>query len=492
MQKLSEGPREERLFQNPWLARLWDGFARWVTKLEPEHATGLVASGQRGARIAYLAVRDFFRDRCMLQSSSLTYVTVLSLVPLLAFAFALAKGLGAYDKLRADTIEPFLTRTWGVRGTAGEGIETIRQTIDKVLDFVQSTNFGTLGTFGLIMLLYTVVRLLGSIEQSFNQIWGVQRSRSLVRKLTDYLAMVVITPIFLVTATAAATAASSLAESQIQAISGWMTEHLGFGGLVETLFAGVSLALMWLALTFVYLTLPNTKVRWGSALFGGFVAGTAWHVLQVLHVKFQIGIANYNAIYAGFAAMPLFLVWLYFSWAIVLFGAELAWAHQAEPNFRPALRGRDGEPAFRELVALRSMVRIARAFLRGEPAPSSQAIAEELGLAHGTVEGVLRVLEAREIVVVREGDLASTFLPARDPGLISVKAIFDALRGSSGRNELPPREAADRVVDRLLVRIDQELAGSAHNKDLRELVAEIERDARPTTDGLTERRAETT
>lgn len=492
MQNPAVDPREGQPFQQPWLAAGWERFARWVTRLEPDRTHGLPAFAQRGARIAFLAVRDFFRDRCMLRSSALTYVTVLSLVPLLAFAFALAKGLGAYHKLRVDTIEPFLENLWGKPGEAPEGIEQIRQTVNGVLDFVQTTDFGTLGTFGLIVLLYTIVRLLGSIEQTFNQIWGVQRARSFVRKLTDYLAMVVITPIFLLTATAAATEASGLAQSQITAVSNWMQQHLGFAGLVQTLFVGLSLATMWVALTFVYLTLPNTKVRWRSALFGGFVAGTAWHVLQVLHVKFQVGIANYNAIYAGFAAMPLFLVWLYFSWAIVLFGAELAWAHQTEPNFRPALRGRDGEPAFRELVALRAMARVARAFLRGEPAPSSQAIAEEFGLAHGTVEGLLRALEARQLVVALEGEGASAFLPARDPGLISVKAICDALRGDSGRDELPPKDAADRVVDRVLAKLDQELAGSAHNKTLRELVAESEREARPSAGGLAERPAEAT
>jgi membrane protein len=492
MQNPALDPREGQPFQNPWLAAGWERFARWVTRLEPAEASGVAASLQRGARIAFLATRDFFRDRCLLQSSALTYVTVLSLVPLLAFAFALAKGLGAYDKLRTDTIEPFLVRTWGARGTAPEGIETIRRTVDQVLDFVQGTNFGALGTFGLIVLLYTIVRLLGSIEQAFNQIWGVQRSRSFVRKVTDYLAMVVITPVFLVTATALTTAATSLAKTRIDAISGWMTEHLGFGGFVETLFAGLSVAMMWIALTFVYLTLPNTRVRWGSAAFGGFVAGTAWHVLQVLHVKFQVGIANYNAIYAGFAAMPLFLVWLYFSWAIVLAGAELAWAHQAEPNFRPALRGRDGEPAFRELVALRAMVRLAHAFLSGDRAPSSQSIAEELGLAHGTVEGVLRALERGGLVVASETGEPSTFLPARDPGLISVKAILDVLRGDSGRAELLPRDAADAVVDRLLAKLDLEFASSAHNKDLRALVAELERESRAIGDGLAERPAEAT
>ncbi|MCE9595825.1 MAG: YihY/virulence factor BrkB family protein [Planctomycetes bacterium] len=485
-------PCDDQPFQNRWIAAAWQRFARWVTKLEPDREEGVVASLHRGARIAYLSTRDFFLDRCLLQASSLTYVTVLSLVPLLAFAFALAKGLGAYDKLRKDTIEPFLANAWGARGTAPAGIEQIRGTLDGVLDFVETTNFGALGAVGLIVLLYTVVRLLGSVELVFNEIWGVQRSRSLVRKLTDYLAMVVITPIFLFAATAASAGASALAKSQIDTIAEWMKLHFGFGGFVELLFSLTSIAMMWIALTFVYLTLPNTKVRWSSALIGGLLAGAAWHVAQILHVKFQVGIASYNKIYAGFAAMPLFLVWLYFSWAIVLFGAELAWAHQAEPNFRPALRARTGEPAFRELLALRCAVRIARAFLRGEPAPSSQALADDLGLDHGAVDGVLRVLATRELLVARETDGATTFLPSRDPGLISVKAILDALRGDSGREDLPAANDADRVVDRLLGRLDQEFAGSAHNKDLRALVAEIERDARSLQEGAVERPAEAT
>ncbi len=462
--------RDATPFQSRFLMRGWEVLAKWVRTHDPERASGFRAFALRAGRVLYLTVRDFFADRCMLQSAALTYTTVLSLVPLLAFVFALAVGLGGYDMLRHDVIEPFLNAQWGAPGTGPDGIEQLRRGIYQMLDTVQNTHVGAVGGTGAIVLLYTALRLLSSVEISFNEIWGVQRARSLVRKLTDYLAMVVITPIFLFTATAVTAAAhnNSLVE--------WVRVQLGLGWLFDALVPLTPILTMWLLLFFVYLTLPNTKVQWSSAAIGAIVAGTLWQLVQVLHVKFQVGIANYSTLYAGFAAFPLFLVWMYFSWAIVLAGAELCWAHQAEPNFRPAVHGRDGSVAFRELVALRSLVRIARAFLRGERPSTSEAIARELGLAHGTVERVLRELEARGLVVVSESATETSFVPARDPSLITLKSVFDALRGDSAREDLGATSADDEAVDRALDKLDHELAGSAHNLSLRELVLQADRE----------------
>lgn len=463
-------PPEANPFQFTILARGWDALQAWVQRNDPPPRKGKRAFLVRQARICYLVVRDFVADLCLLQSGALTYITVLSLVPVLAVAFALLKGLGAWERLRMGTIEPFLDRTWGAAGSGAEGLGQLRDVVERVLDFVQQTNFGALGTFGLLTLLYTVIHLLGSVERAFNTIWNVQRSRSLVRKLTDYLAMVVVTPVFLLTATAAAAA------GQNSRFGDWMHDTFQLGGLTERLLALTPLFTMWVLLTFVYWTLPNTRVRFASALVGGLFAGTLWHLAQLLHVKFQIGVANYNKIYAGFAAFPLFLVWLYVSWVIVLLGAELAWAHQAERNFRPTVRGRHGSQAFRDLVALRSMLRVARAFLRGAKPPTSAEIADEIGVDHGMADGLLRQLEQSGLVAVLESPGSAAFVPARDPGLITIQGVLEALKGASATTELPARDQADHELDRLIVQLDGERTGSAYNKSLRDLVEESERE----------------
>ena len=168
-------------------------------------------------RVGYLATRGFHEDACLIRASALTYITVLSLVPLLAFSFAVAKGMGFYQDLLRGSIEPFLDRTFGPQQTGPamlpeaqpQGAQAMRGAIQQVLNFVDGTQVSGLGAVGLLVLLYTVVKLLSTIEESFNHIWGAQRARTPVRKLTDYMAMVVVAPILIFAATGITTAAQS-------------------------------------------------------------------------------------------------------------------------------------------------------------------------------------------------------------------------------------------------------------------------------------------
>lgn len=471
--------REPNPFAGTLLAAPWEALERWIHRHDPVRERGVRETLVRAVRVAYLVVRDFLEDTVLVRAAALTYVTVLSIVPVLAVAFALAKGFGAYERLRQSVIKPFLDNIWGSAGSAPEGIEQLRRLVEKILQYVDETNFGALGTLGLVTLLWTVISLLSSVEKAFNKIWNVSRPRTLVRKVTDYLAIVVVTPIFLLTATAIGTAWSSafLSEPDAQA-----TTNVFVRWMRDSAFAGFLLPLMpvftmWALLTFVYLTLPNTRVKFRSALLGGIVAGTLWHLLQFLHVKFQIGIANYNKVYAGFAAFPLFLIWLYFSWVIVLLGGLVAWAHQSEPSFRSSIPAGLGSQAFRELVALRSTLRVVRAFLRGEPPPTSAELARELDIEIGIADSVLLELEQAGVVAAVQETRGNTFLPAVDPERLTVKRVLDSLQGKSAASELPPKTNGDRELDRLLARLDEEQAGSAYNKNLRELVQESERDA---------------
>ncbi|TAJ19155.1 MAG: YihY/virulence factor BrkB family protein, partial [Planctomycetota bacterium] len=294
------------------------------------------ARGPRGwlfasLRAGYLAARGYLADRCGMRAAALTYITVLSLVPLLAFAFSVAKGLGAYDALERDVIDPFLTRTvCEVPAVAPsvEGIPTeflpateaalanptqvqLRMAIERVLEFVANTDVGKLGGIGLLLLVWTVIRLLASIERTINEIYGIRRDRTLLRKVPDYLAIVLLAPLLVVGATGLTAAA------QTSAAVDWANETLHLGPLFDVLVRLVPLLSIWAAFTFVYLTMPNTHNRLWPALMGGLVGGTAWQLAQVLHVNFQVGLAKYNALYSGFAAIPIFLIWLYVSWVTV-------------------------------------------------------------------------------------------------------------------------------------------------------------------------------
>jgi len=421
------------------------------------------------ARVVFLAVRGLIEDRCMFRASALTYITVLSLVPLLAFAFSVAKGLGAYDTLVGETIRPFLDRTFGTleAGASGAAGQDLRQGIDQVLAFVEGTNVGSLGFFGLALLLYTVVKLLSSIEQSFNEIWGVQHARSLVRKLSDYLSIVVIVPIILVIATGMS---ASVQSAQVEQYL--LKEfNVNIGPAIAVIMRFSSLVALWLGFTFIYLFMPNTRVRILSAVLGGVIGGTAWHTAQILHVQFQLGMANYNAIYSGFAAIPIFMIWIFVSWVTVLLGAEFAYAHQNEPAYRQIARTRNHDHAFKEALALRAVVRVAANFIEGRPALRLDELTDALGVPERSLEQVLHPLREAQVLALSEEavDVEWTVLPARDLATIRVKDVLDALKGDSVNVDLPVQDAFDERTDRALAEYARAQEDSAPNRTMREL-----------------------
>jgi len=396
----------------------------------------------RTTRILFLAARGFFKDQCLFRASALTFVTVLSLVPLLALGFSIAKGFGAYKNLRANTIEPFLDKTFGPVPWEGEGPapppgsanesggtaaplaaanaegpaaseppglagSELRRAVGKVLDFVDKTDVTSLGLLGLGFLLVTVIQLLGNIEQSFNDIWKIRRSRNLIRKVSDYLAMVVVVPIFI------------LVGSGITALL----------QLADVFLRATALIAVCLGFTFVNLFMPNTRVRIMSALLGGIVAGCLWQVIQVGHVRFQLGMARYNAIYSGFAAFPIFLIWLWFSWVVVLLGAELAYAHQNEAAYGRVIRDLPTSHRYRESLALRAIGRIVEAFLRSTPPWTTIKLSASLKVPEGTLERALDPLVEAGFLAEGGPGPDVTWLLARDPEAVTVKMVLDAERG---------------------------------------------------------------
>jgi membrane protein len=419
-------------------------------------------------RTTLLAGRGFVADKCLFRASALTYTTVLSLVPLLALAFAVAKGFGFYGALLEESIGPFLDRTFGpLQETTPlvvreAGAHEMRVAIDQILRFVERTDVSGLGLFGLLLLLYSVVKLLSEVETGFNDIWRVSRARTWVRKVADYLALVVVAPIFVFTAAGLTTALSN------NALVDFVRTSLGLGAFLEALVKLAPVFALWIGFTFVYMTMPNTKVRFLHALCGAIVAGTLWQAVLLAHIQFQIGIAKHNAIYSSFAALPIFLLWVHISWTTVLFGAHVARARAIEPAWGgPATEGAGA--AQRQIVGLRAMLRLAEDHLHGGAVRGSADLGAHLSVDPGLVDEVLRACAraglAREAV---DGSRRGWVL-GRDADSVRLADVLDALDDRRAA-DLPRVEPLDAELTRRLEALLRERADSAHNRSLRNLV----------------------
>lgn len=260
-------------------------------------------------RKLYLTIRFFTAKRVMTQAAALTYSTLLAIVPILAVVFAIARGFG-YNKY----IELWFR----------DALASQPQAADVIVGFVNSylvhTKSGIFLGVGLIFMLYTVLMLVNNVEETFNQIWQVSNSRPIIRSLTNYLAMFFLFPIIIVVSTGLSIFMATIADS--------MTGFVIIGPAMHKLLDVSPYILLSLLFILLYVYLPNTEVRFSSAIVPGILAGIAMQVLQIVYIHSQIWVTGYNAIYGSFAALPLFMLWVQISWTICLFGAQLTYTNQ--------------------------------------------------------------------------------------------------------------------------------------------------------------------
>lgn len=471
--------------RNLWAGPRSQSVVRWVTReiwvRDPAEMPLWRSLGLKIARVLVLTARGFHQHRLMIQAAALTYYTVLSIVPVLAISFAVARGLGAYEKLKQDAIVPFLDRFLGATvdgqaaglaadaAGAGTGSSELRVAVDQVLSFVDKTNDLPLGIVGLFVFLYSAIKLLSATERSLNDIWGIHRGRAWTRRFTDFTAFVVVTPILLLVGTAALGTLRAIGGQAPAGTEGAVADPNGLGVLLSFVLQGVPFIVFCVALTFAYLALPNTGVRIRSALIGGAAASLLWMLSQYAYIELQLGIANYNKLYASFAAFPILLFWIFLSWAIFLIGAELTYAHQSVPLFTSIARMGAIDQNFRESLALRLTGRIAAAFIEGAPPRGSSELAAELGVSARAVNQVLETLLERGIVAQTQEGEEDLYLPARDPETVDVAEVLAAVRTDPAAHALPVRTRLDERVDRILEGLDCEARASLHNYSLREL-----------------------
>ncbi|OPX29008.1 MAG: ribonuclease BN [Candidatus Omnitrophica bacterium 4484_171] len=410
----------------------------------------------KNMRVILVALRGFDEDKCQLRASALTFYSLLSIVPVVAMAFGVAKGFG-FDKILEQQL---LNRAPGQE-------EVIKQVISFSNALLSNTKGGLVAGIGVAVLFWTVIKVLGNIEKSFNDIWGIKEQRGLARKFSDYLSIMLICPFLVVISSSATVFIAAQITNIIHKFS-----FLGvFSGLVFFALKLLPYAVLWLLFTFIYMFMPNTKVNFKSAVLAGIAAGTLYQVLQWAYVNFQIGVARYNAIYGSFAALPLFLVWLQLSWLVVLFGAEVSFAHQNVDTY-------EFEPdclrisySFKRLLALSIAHFIIKSFSSGDTPPTGEAISHALDIPIRLVRQILyELVEAGIIYEIKTKEYKNVaYQPAKDINIFTIKYVMDAL-DRRGIENIPVTETNTlRALSDSLNNLSNILDKSPANKRLKDL-----------------------
>ena len=419
---------------------------------------------ERTAHFCTLAFRHFVRNRCLIRASALAYTTLLALIPLLAVIISISTSLlktvpedkfydaiasvaphsawpadaeDAYATPPSDDLPPVVNvatnalETNAVVAIAETTAPTVPVTAQKEVarwlrELVQKNQSAGLGVTGMVVFVLIAIMMLSRIEETFNDIWGVARGRNWLTRVVLYWAAITLGPLLLLTAMSLAGGA------QFQAVKDYFHEMPVFGNF---LFKLLPLIMLWLTFTLIYQIVPNTKVRFSAALFGGVVAGTLWHLNNVFGFIYVSRTIQNSEMYGKLGLIPVFMIGLYFSWAILLFGAQIAYAFQNRAAYLQDKLADNVNQRGREFVALRIMTLLGQRFQNGLRPASVIQLSLELGVPSRLTQQILRTLAAARLVT-EVGGAEIGYVPARPLDTITAHDILLALRSGSGR-ELP-------------------------------------------------------
>ncbi len=354
-----------------------------------------------------LAIRNIDGGQLFTRASALTYSSLLSIVPALAVLFAIARGFGFQNIVKSQLFSYF----------AGQEDILNKATafIDKSIEYAQGGIF--LG-IGIVLLLYTVINLLSNIEDNFNKIWQIKTGRTYFRMFTDYLALIIIAPVFLICNAGVNILLTITAEQQYL-----------LGLVMEPFMRIVPFLITILLFTILYIYIPNTKVRFGSALLGGIFTGVCFQVFQMLYISGQVWISKYNAIYGSFAALPLLLLWLQLTWFFVLFGVQLSFAYQNVNKYSFEYETSNISRRYKDFVTLLIMTLIVKRFEKGHEPYTADELSEHYKIPTKLTTDTIFLLEEVGLLVETpsENELVPAFIPSLDIGHITVAYMFEKI-----------------------------------------------------------------
>jgi membrane protein len=441
------------------VSRILHFFKTGIWEIRLKDLPPMKALSIRYLRIILLALRGFFRDHCQKTASILTYYSLLNVVPVVAVAFAMAKGFGLEKLIEKQILQ--------MAGKANWGADITNQIIRFSHNLLNQAKGGLIAGIGVVLLLWTVISIMGKIEESLNEIWEVKRPRTLIRKFSDYIAIMVFAPVLMVISSSA----TVLVASQVKVIVSKIALLGVFSKIIFLLLNLLPYASIWILLTMLYLIIPNTKIPIRSAILGGVTAGTIAQIVQWIYIKFQIGVASYGAIYGSFAALPLFLGMLQISWMIVLFGAEIANANEHYETFGFHPDYSKMSVSSKKLLMLRIFHLLTKKFSLGEKPLSASQIAHVLEIPVRLVRQLLHELSAVGLVVETTKGVKSevAFQPGRTIENITVKFALDEYE-KYGTTKIPDYQSEEaEKISKYLKDISETIEKSPANVRLKEI-----------------------
>lgn len=359
-------------------------------------------------KILYNTAKGFYEDGCYPRAAALTYYTLMSIVPVLAVALGLARGFG-FAKILEDVVRDQLT----------EQPDIAKYIIEFAYTLLEKTSSGVIAGIGLLVLLWSVYNILGNIEEALNAIWKIPNARSWQRKIIDYIAAIIICPLFFVVS-------SSLTiylKTEFADVARWSAF------LEYTLIHLFPYVLTWLLFTFLYFFLPNRTIPFKYGMIGVIIGGTAYQLLQAFYITVQLKLSSYGAVYGSFAALPLFLIWLNLSWMIVLAGAELAYqleiiAWEDAPRHSQYLQVETSQ----RVLALMVVYVIIRAFCEGKNPFTLHQLSNKFGASKKALDDVTNTFKKYRILTETTFESDSDeirYQPARDISTITLKTVVD-------------------------------------------------------------------
>ncbi|UCB55251.1 MAG: YihY/virulence factor BrkB family protein [Thiotrichales bacterium] len=404
-------------------------------------------------RILIATARDIREGLPTLRAMGLVYTTLLSLVPLLAVSFSVLKGFGVHNQ-----IEPMLLGLLEPLGKQGVEIT------NKIIGFVDNVNVRVLGSLSLVFLFYTVISLLTKIEQALNNTWRIREYRGLIQRITEYISVIMVGPVLIFTGIGLATTI------QTSTVASALESMHGYGTLIWMASTLMSFLLIVGAITFIYILVPNERVKFRSAFTGAVVAALLWKLTGWVFTSFVAGSAKYSAIYSGFAVAIIFMIWLYLSWLILLVGASVAFYHQHPERTSSRQQVLRLSARLREKIGLLLMLRVGQSFHNDSEKLTRKQLSRNLDIAAEALALVIRPLEEHGLLT-ESCDRKRVYLPGRSLEHIRIRDIWDAVRSAQESIHLnPDNVASDTSVDELLQSINTSIDSTLDDMTLLDLV----------------------
>ncbi len=407
-------------------------------------------------RVMVLVLRGFYEDKCSLRASALTFYSLLSIVPVIALIFGIAKGFGSDKPLERQLLEKFPGQE-----------EVLMQIMGFARSLLEQTKGGMVAGIGLAVLFWIVIKLLSNIEHSFNDIWGVKKSRSAARKITDYISIMLICPVLIIVSSGI----TVFVITQITHVTERFTILGIFNPLIFFLFKLLPYCVVCGAFTFIYIFMPNTKVKFLNGLIAGVIAGITYQVAQWGYIHSQVGVAQYNAIYGSFAALPLFLIWLQISWFIVLFGAEISFALQNIDTYEFEPDCSRVSLSYKRLLALQITHIITKNFSDEVNPLTANQISHALEIPIRLVNQILYELVECGVAAETktEDDLEFAYQPACTINRLTIKHVIDAL-DKRGTDDIPVAQNRElKILLETIETFNDTIEKSSANKLLKDI-----------------------